>query len=103
MVSHSELDLSENDFVQVIDSTRSQVHQPVTGSTWPATLQAIFSTQLKIVFWSDRDDRQGRGFKLQLSCPPNDMSPTSTPENTPQGSGDDIGSAVGLGNPGQTS
>ena len=88
VVSHSKLNLSESDFVQVVDNTRSQGYQPVTGSTWPATQHAIPSSQLKVVFWSDHDNRQGKGFKLQLSCPPYDMSVTSAPETTQQGSGD---------------
>ena len=84
VVSHSELDLSEKDYVQVIHG-RSDTYAPVTGPTW--TLHFIPSTQFKVVFWSDRDEHQGKGFKLQFSCPP-DIRTTSAPETTPQGSGD---------------
>ena len=89
--SHSKLNLSESDFVQVVDNNRSQGYQPVTGSTWPATQHAIPSSQLKVVFWSNDDNRQGKGFKLQLSCPSYDMNVTSAPETTQQESGDDMG------------
>lgn len=63
-----DIDLADNDFVQVIDYARGQVYQPVSGLKWPATLMNIPSSQFTMVFWSDKDRTQGRGFRLKLSC-----------------------------------
>ena len=62
----SDIDLAENDFVQVI--ARGQVYPPVFHKTWPATLRSIPSTQFILVFWSDKDNTQSRGFRLFLNC-----------------------------------
>ena len=69
VISHSDIDLSDNDFIQVIDSSRSQPYSPVTGDKWPADQLQYLSSNLKVVFWSDRDTTQGKGFSLQFSCP----------------------------------
>ena len=69
VVSHSEIDLLENDYIQVIDSSRSHAYRPVTGDSWPADQHHYPSSNLKVVFWSDRDTTQGKGFSLQFSCP----------------------------------
>lgn len=63
-----DIDLADNDFVQVIDHTRGHHYPPVSGSTWPATLMNIPSSQFAMVFWSDKDRTQGRGFRLKLAC-----------------------------------
>lgn len=68
-VSHSNINLLENDFVQVFDSTNSNAYQPVTNSTWPAEQHRFPSSNLKVIFWSDNDSTQGDGFRLQFSCP----------------------------------
>ena len=68
-ISHSDIDLSDNDFIQVIDSSRSHAYRPVTGDSWPADQLQYPSSNLKVVFWSDRDTTQGKGFSLQFSCP----------------------------------
>ena len=62
----SDIHLAENDFVQVI--ARGQVYPPVFHTTWPATLRSIPSSQFILVFWSDKDNTQDRGFRLFLSC-----------------------------------
>ena len=36
VISHSEIDLLENDYIQVIDSSKSHAYRPVTGDKWPA-------------------------------------------------------------------
>ena len=69
VISHSDIDLSDNDFIQVIDNSRSQPYSPVTGGSWPADQLQYPSSNLKVVFWSDRDKTQGNGFSLQFSCP----------------------------------
>ena len=69
VISHSEIDLLENDYIQVIDSSRSHAYRPVTGDSWPADQHHYPSSNLKVVFWSDRDTTQGKGFSLQFSCP----------------------------------
>ena len=69
-ISHSDIDLSDNDFIQVIDdSSRTRVYSPITGNSWPTDQLSYPSSNLKVVFWSDRDKTQGRGFSLQFSCP----------------------------------
>ena len=85
VVSHSDIDMAENDYIQVIDSSRSIAYSPVTGDSWPADQHHYPSSNLKVVFWSDQDKTQGKGFSLQFSCP----SPTTeeVPSQQP-GSGD---------------
>ena len=85
VVSHSDIDMAENDYIQVIDSSRSIAYSPVTGNTWPSDQQHYPSSNFKVVFWSDHDKTQGKGFSLQFSCP----SPTTeeVPSQQP-GSGD---------------
>ena len=68
-ISHSDIDLSDNDYIQVIDNSRSQPYSPVTGDEWPSDQLRYPSSNLKVVFWSDRDTTQGNGFSLQFSCP----------------------------------
>ena len=86
VVSHYDMNLLENDFIQVIDG--SNAYSPITGDSWPADQpQQYSSTNLKVVFWSDRDEAQGKGFSLQFSCP------SSTTEEVPSqqpGSGESI-------------
>ena len=41
----SNVNITDNDFVQVIDPTRGQAHQPVSGSSWPDTQLSIPSSQ----------------------------------------------------------
>ena len=87
VVSHSDIDMAENDYIQVIDSSRSIAYSPVTGDSWPSNQQHYPSSNLKVVFWSDYDKTQGKGFSLQFSCP------SSTTEEFPSqqpGSGENI-------------
>ena len=61
---------SIDDYIQVIDdSSRTRVYSPITGNSWPTDQLSYPSSNLKVVFWSDRDKTQGRGFSLQFSCP----------------------------------
>ena len=86
VVSHSDIDMAENDYIQVIDSSRSIAYSPVTGDSWPSDQQHYPSSNLKVVFWSDHE-KQGKGFSLQFSCP------SSTTEEVPSqqpGSGESI-------------
>ena len=68
------VNITDNDFVQVIDPTRGQAHQPVSGSSWPDTQLSIPSSQFLLVFWSDKDRTQSKGFKLVMNCPTIDNS-----------------------------
>ena len=69
IVSHSDIDIAENDYIQVFDSSRSiAAYRPVTGDSWPADQLHYPSSNLKVAFWSDRDETQGKGFSLQFSC-----------------------------------
>ena len=68
-VTFSDVDITDNDFVQVIDHTNGQIYPPVSGSTWPVTQRSIPSSRFMLVFWSDKDSTQSRGFKLVLNCP----------------------------------
>ena len=77
VVSHSDIDMAENDYIQVIDSSRSIAYSPVTGDSWPSDQQHYPSSDLKVVFWSDHEKPQGKGFSLQFSCP------SSTTEEIP--------------------
>ena len=81
-ISHSDIDLSDNDYIQVIDdSSRTRVYSPITGNSWPADQLSYPSSNLKVVFWSDRDKTQGRGFSLQFSCPSIEEVPTQQQES----------------------
>ena len=73
VVSHPDIDMAENDYIQVIDSSRSIAYSPVTGDSWPADQQHYPTSNLKVVFWSDHGRTQGKGFSLQFSC----SSPTT--------------------------
>ena len=73
-VTFSNVNITDNDFVQVIDPTRGQAHQPVSGSNWPDTQLSIPSSQFLLVFWSDKDRTQSKGFKLVMNCPTIDNS-----------------------------
>ena len=64
----SDLDIAKKDFVQVVDYTEQKVYEPVTGSEWPLSQAHITSTNFAIVFWSDKDWKRGKGFKLHLEC-----------------------------------
>ena len=67
-VHHSHVDIKDNDFVQVINTRTRQSHPKVTGSSWPIEQGTITSSQFLMVFWSDKDTSQGKGFKLQIEC-----------------------------------
>ena len=70
MVSNelSELDIAKKDFIQVVDYTEQKVYEPVTGSEWLKSQAHITSTNFAIVFWSNKDKKRGKGFKLHLEC-----------------------------------
>ena len=76
VISHSDIDLSENDYVQVIDNSKTNVYSPVTGDSWPTDQHHYPSSNLKVILWSDHDNSQGKGFSLQFSCSAIDQVPT---------------------------
>ena len=73
----SELDLAKKDFVQIVDYTEQEVYQSVTGSEWPKSQVHITSTNFAIVFWSNKDRKLGKGFKLHLECAGGAVQPTT--------------------------
>lgn len=101
VVSHSDLDLSANDFVQVSEVVNGganlNTYSPATGTDWQQN--RFLSSNLKVVFWSSHSEDKGKGFRLQFSCletnPTSSTSESTTdPTSQPEGSGESITATV---------
>ena len=90
----SELDVAKKDFVQIVDYTKQEVYQSVTGSEWPKSQVHITSTDFAIVFWSNKDRKLGKGFKLHLECAGKAVQPVTETAESGSESGSGCGSAT---------
>ena len=78
-VQGSEVDLGDGDFLEVINyKDNLQNFPPISGQRLTHAQYNIPETDFLMVFTSDRDSRQGKGFKLQIECP---TLKQTTPDN----------------------
>ena len=65
----SEIDLAEGDSLHIIDYANKRYYEPIFGQMWPKTHRDIVTSDFLMVFLSNNDSKQGKGFNIQLECP----------------------------------
>ena len=68
-VQGSHIDLEDGDFLNIFSHSNNQKFPPISGNSLLPAQVSIPETDFVMVFTSNADSRQGKGFKLQLECP----------------------------------
>ncbi len=65
----SDIDMSSGDFLDIFSRNNYQQFTTISGQSLTSAQLSIPETNFLMVFVSNTDSKQGKGFKLQLECP----------------------------------